>query len=486
MMHATWIPADQTKDRLDSRFYEPRFLEVERLLDSFHRQSTFERLRSESTPISYGVIKPEFVDDGVALIRNTDFDAPTVNVSKLVRIPCEQNEQFKRSKVEEGDLLVTIGGYVGTAAVVPESLVGSNINQHVARVALSSNKADAFFYWAFVESPSGSRLLDRWVSGTAQPGIRLTDLKHLEIPWPELSVQSAIGNKVRKSIRLRDYATHHAEDVRQQLHDLLGDLPQTRDGERRGWHVGAASMEKRLDAEFYLPDYERLIAQMRSACATQRLGDIESDGSYGILPSSDEYGTGTVRLVRGMDLNGKVVSKVPSDAPFVPDAYLGRNSARIFPNQVMLLIKGATIAASQSVGVVSADWDVPAIVNGSIYKFDVLEPNDPYFVAAFMGSPFGLNQKLRAIANTGIFYNDQESIRDFVIPTPPPHVQLAIGNSMRKASDYATESNELLRGALSDVERLISGELDEEVLLAEGNNIATWIKDQPSVVSAKN
>lgn len=205
-MFTTWTKSELAEIRLDPGFYAPEYARVTERVMSFGQLSCFEKLRNSLCPISYGVLKPQFVDEGSHLIRNTDFDPPSVRIAKVATIPKSQSEQFHRSIVDAGDLLVTIGGYVGTAAIVPPALTGANINRHIARIRLDVDKADPYFYWAFVQSPSGTKLLERWVSGTAQPGINLGDLKTLFIPWPDLRVQRAIGNNVRKAQQMRAFA----------------------------------------------------------------------------------------------------------------------------------------------------------------------------------------------------------------------------------------------------------------------------------------
>jgi hypothetical protein len=141
----------------------------------------------------------------------------------------------------------------------------------------------------------------------------------------------------------------------------------------------------------------------------------------------------------------------------------------------MLLIKGATIGHPKSVGVVPETWSQRAIINGSIYKFGVRPPHDPYYVCAFFRTRFGLIQKVRAIANTGISYNDQQAIRDFVVPLPPPEVQQAIGAKMRRAAELKACIGALIHSSRRDVESLLDGTLDTTRLLAEGRDIQLWL-----------
>jgi len=135
------------------------------------------------------------------------------------------------------------------------------------------------------------------------------------------------------------------------------------------WSTAPALLENRLDVEFYLPKYLETVRRIRATGVSKVLGDVEEAGSYGVLPKSEEYGHGSTPLLRGRDLNGQAVVAIPNDAPRVPASYLARKRARLHANEILLLIKGATIDVPQSVGIVPSGWTTPAIVNGSVYKF---------------------------------------------------------------------------------------------------------------------
>jgi type I restriction enzyme S subunit len=230
-------------------------------------------------------------------------------------------------------------------------------------------------------------------------------------------------------------------------------------------------MDLRLDAEYYIPEHLLMVEKLISTGCCVRLRDLEVNGSYGILPDSDEYGAGTLPLLRGQDLQGSSLINIPIDAPRVPDSYYKNARARINPGEILLLIKGATIGAPQSVSIVPEMSELKAIVNGSIYKFGVKSPNDPYYICAFMGSDIGCQQKIRAIANTGIFYNDQEEIRKFYIPLPNAEIQKAIGNKLRKAERL----RELALVAKQQIDEVLNRELVWEDAEKKIPKLCLWI-----------
>ena len=480
-MHATWCDPSAFDERIDASFYAPEFTQLE------------DQLRNANAPcIRFGahvkrvfkgafyVLASEYAEAGVPFLRVSDITDGFVDLTKATYLPVDVHDREKRTSVESGNLLVAKGGSIGNSAVVPEHVAEANISQDVVGVELEQSLMP-YFAQAFMSSTFGKRQMVRWAQGNVHPHITNEGIRSLYIIVPDESVQSAIGRKLQKAERHRNLAVSLQRRLRAAMSNALGavgDLS-TQTTQRKGWYVPRADVEPRLDAEYYLPEYIEMLRQLKATVATVPLAEIEIDGGYGTLPKSSEYGTGRLPLIRGMDLTGSELTDVPTTAPRVPDTYLRRRQARVEPNQIMLLIKGATIDAPQSVGVVSESWNADAIVNGSVYKFNVREPNDPYYICAYFGTPYGLMQKRRAIANTGINYNDQDAIRSFYVALPDVEIQNAIGDMLRESSRHLDSITDLVEQAISDINSLVNGTLDfEELAKVDSENVA-WLESNP-------
>ena len=98
-----------------------------------------ERIIQKDRPITYGILKPgPEVDGGVPYIRVVDIKEGRVLVDQLRCTSKEIALQYKRSTIAVGDLLMSIRGHVGRMAIAPESVVGANITQDTARLALDA------------------------------------------------------------------------------------------------------------------------------------------------------------------------------------------------------------------------------------------------------------------------------------------------------------------------------------------------------------
>jgi type I restriction enzyme, S subunit len=139
-------------------------------------------------PITYGILMPgSDVENGIPYIRVTDIQGGRVLVAQVRRTTSQIAEEYRRSKLKSGDLLLSIRGHVGRMAFTPEELDGANITQDTARLAIKS-KDNAIYLRACLESPGFQHLMAQRTKGGAVKGINLGDVKILKIPMaPEKS-----------------------------------------------------------------------------------------------------------------------------------------------------------------------------------------------------------------------------------------------------------------------------------------------------------
>ena len=79
-----------------------------------------------SRPLCYGVVQPgEDCSTGIPLIRVQDMERGNVSLCGLRNISEEIDSEFKRSRVREGDLIISIVGTIGRVALVPKEFHGN-------------------------------------------------------------------------------------------------------------------------------------------------------------------------------------------------------------------------------------------------------------------------------------------------------------------------------------------------------------------------
>lgn len=145
------------------------------------------------SPITYGVVQPGPVDpNGVKFIRGGDVSDGKIAESELRTISAEVSNQYKRTILRGGELLVSLVGNPGEVALVPSHMAGLNIARQVAMVRLS-NQINSKFLMYFLMSPMGRSALGAQAIGSVQSVINLRDLKRVEVPSIERSTQDKIA-----------------------------------------------------------------------------------------------------------------------------------------------------------------------------------------------------------------------------------------------------------------------------------------------------
>ncbi len=155
--------------------------------------ATLEDLIRPGSSITYGVVKPGERDaDGVLFIRGGDIANGEIQTSQLRTITPEISQQYKRTLLKGGELLVSLVGNPGQVAIVPPSLAGANIARQVGLVRLGEQVEPNFVKY-YLLSQKGQEALGAKSKGSVQQVINLKDLKTVRIPVPDLPEQRAIA-----------------------------------------------------------------------------------------------------------------------------------------------------------------------------------------------------------------------------------------------------------------------------------------------------
>ncbi len=157
------------------------------------RQAPLSELAHPDSPITYGVVKPGKEDaNGVLFIRGGDIVGGRVLVEQLRTITSEVSQQYRRTQLYGGEIIVSLVGNPGQVAIVPDELKGANIARQVGLVRLRHD-VDARYVKYFLSSPKGQEDLGAHSLGSVQQVINLRDLKTVVVPIPPLQEQRAIA-----------------------------------------------------------------------------------------------------------------------------------------------------------------------------------------------------------------------------------------------------------------------------------------------------
>ena len=128
-------------------------------------------------------------------------------------------------KVCRDDVLLTITGRVGNAAVVSAEMLPANINQHLVRLRIQNPNVLAEYLSAYLNSSVGLALSNRGVTGGTRIALDYNLIREIQIPVPPIQTQEQIAAEVRRrrleARRLRAEAEADWAAAKQQFEEQL-------------------------------------------------------------------------------------------------------------------------------------------------------------------------------------------------------------------------------------------------------------------------
>ncbi len=169
--------------------------------------------------ICYGVIKlgPE-VDGGVPCLRTSDVKPLRIDSSNVKSIADAISDEYRRTVLRGGEVLVNVRGTLGGVSVVPESMRDWNISREVAMVPIQKASAEYIAFW--IASLPTQNWLTSVVKGVAYSGINIEDLRELPVALPPSEEQQEIIQRVKKLLALADRIESRYEVAKKQVESL--------------------------------------------------------------------------------------------------------------------------------------------------------------------------------------------------------------------------------------------------------------------------
>lgn len=163
------------------------------------------------------------VDDGeewFITIKNVKDCHITTDNMQPVNAP--DNAEAKRTKVQEGDLLISITADLGRTGVVTKEIAehGAYINQHLSCIRLNRDVVNPLYVAHYMESPAGKEQFTAKNQSAVKAGLNFNSINSLKLMVPPLDEQNgfiAFIEQVDKS----KVAVQKSLDETQKLFDSL-------------------------------------------------------------------------------------------------------------------------------------------------------------------------------------------------------------------------------------------------------------------------
>ena len=218
--------------------------------------------------ITYGVLKPGPDDkDGIPLVKTENVQFNHVLRQFNSRITPTLDEEYKRTRLLGGEVLITLVGSIGRCAIAPPEITGANLSRSVGMVVPLDGANKQFMVYSLTALIS-PKFVDQNCAGTAQKVLNIGTVDAMLYPLPPLAEQSRIVARVEELMHLCDAleakgqleATQHA----QLLSTLLGTLTAsaTPDELADNWQRVAQHFDLLLDRPKAIDALEQTLLQL--------------------------------------------------------------------------------------------------------------------------------------------------------------------------------------------------------------------------------
>jgi len=158
--------------------------------------ATVDQLTNGSRRLGYGVLVPgPDVPGGVPLIRVGDLEGGTVKNADLKQISRSIADQFRKTYLRGGEVLISLVGTIGRTAVVPPHLAGANVARAIG-VIPTSDLVSARWVEIWFRSPLVRALMDGKAHEVARKTLNLEDVRRAVVALPPRAEQERITTHV--------------------------------------------------------------------------------------------------------------------------------------------------------------------------------------------------------------------------------------------------------------------------------------------------
>ncbi|HBA83500.1 MAG TPA: hypothetical protein DCZ95_05330 [Verrucomicrobia bacterium] len=138
-----------------------------------------------------------YAGEGDKFIRSLDVRMNEISDAEMVRVKAPKNAEADRTRIREGDVLLTItGSLIGRAAPVTARHAGDYISQHVA-ILRTQGFMPEFLAWA-ISTEEGQRQIQRHQTGQTKPGLNFEQIGRLMIPRPTESAERKFSELIQR------------------------------------------------------------------------------------------------------------------------------------------------------------------------------------------------------------------------------------------------------------------------------------------------
>jgi type I restriction enzyme S subunit len=146
--------------------------------------------------------------DGDVFIRAQNLKHDRLDLDDIAYVSLPQNSEGMRTRVQSGDVLITItGANVTKTGYVKADIGTAYVSQHVALVRPAPTILTEFLYWFLIAEAAGRKQLSTSAYGAGKPGLNLENIRSVKIDLPPLDEQVEIVTRINSMLSIEEAVT---------------------------------------------------------------------------------------------------------------------------------------------------------------------------------------------------------------------------------------------------------------------------------------
>lgn len=459
------IPPNELEDRLDVVFYSPVFRKTMKQILKHLKVAILGEISIITRILGFETEKYiNYIEKGIPYLRVQNIKEFEIDLHNVKFISNEVHQQLKRSQLKPKDIVLTITGRVGTAAIVPDNLKECNASQEIVRIRVKSD-INPYYLTAFLNSKLGKLLIGRWQSGSTRPRTLIKNIRNIPIPILPDNTQIKVEELTKDCLQKKKEIETKIKGLKELVNETLTNYLRIKlpaHEEKLIFIVVPTYINDRLDVDFYSPRHTRLIKVINEATfRVETLGQISKYIVSGQRPKG-----GVKYIGEGVpSIGGEHITSEGDfsfdDIKYIPkDFHQKQKKSWINPLDILIVKDGATTG---KVAIVPEDFPFKDCnINEHVFKIEVKSDYNPYYVFSYLFSSLGqeqINRLTSGAAQKGITRDAIESVK---IITPPTEIQANIADEVKRRKEerkqLKKEAEEIVEKVKKEVEKMVVGE----------------------------
>ncbi len=437
--------------RIDAEYYQPEYLQVADKIKTLTHKPLDDVSQSIVSFGAYALTNfIEWEEKGIPFIVAENVKEGYISYEGIRYISDLTDEILKKSRIKEGQVLLSMSGSVGNSAVAHDIPQKLNSNQDIVKITLNKN-ISPYFLAAFLNSKYGRMQVLRLPVGSVQQHIFLWQTKTILVPIFQENEMRTIEGVYKEGLKQLQVSASFYAQAEDLLLNELG-LKDFKIEDDLTYIVNLSDIKSahRADADYFQPKYKKIENILIRKFHAHKIRDIDfikvTTGQY-----CDEYTTKTEGkpYIRGTDLSKGTVN-LDNLVYIEPKKQISSKKAK----------EGDVVVTR--VGTIGVSARLPKEVEGGTISDNLIrlrfseENLNSYYVSLFLNT-VGSQLMLRESRGSVQARLNQETLKEIVLPILPNPTQQKIADLVHQSREAHRKAKELLEEAKRQVEKLIEG-----------------------------